>query len=106
MSIGNVVFWYDPDNNVGSGVGKVVDAFDDTLCLEMLSGSYAEVYTHEVTIVQDTDVVGVNKKGFLLYYDIENHKVYSDGTRVDAPGLKLFTEDQRRVDAIRESMDQ
>lgn len=59
LSIGDTVFWNDPDNGVSSGYYSVADVladddgevYEDTIvCLKNESGSEAEVYFSELTI--------------------------------------------------------
>lgn len=104
MRKGTVVFWHDPDGNVGSGVGRVLAANSESLYLEMMSGSQAEVPYSEVSLVYATDVVGVDADGNLLFYNAEKHTTYVAGLRLD--NHSIDSEERRRVDAIQESMAQ
>jgi hypothetical protein len=102
--INDIVFWHDPDDNIGSGIGVVFKICEEMLSLAMLSGSEVEVLRHEVTQVSDTDVVGINETGLLLFYSEEHCAVYMDGSRLDDGMYDMDDEERRRVTAIRESM--
>lgn len=111
MRKGTVVFWHDPDGNVGSGVGRVLAANSESLYLEMMSGSQAEVPYSEVSLVHDTDVVGVDENNNLLFYNAVEHTVFvtrpglraDDKLCTDGKLLSLDSEERRRVAAVRES---
>ena len=56
LAIGDEVFWNDPDRGISSGYYKVVEIMsedaeilaDTIICLKNESGSYAEVFMHEI----------------------------------------------------------
>jgi hypothetical protein len=97
---GTVLFWHDPDEGLGSGVGKVVEARSDVIGLEMLHGSYAEVLPSEVTPVKDGEVVGIEENGRLRYWNAVRGGVYVPGT-TEAESTDLTDEERRRIADIR-----